>query len=82
MAEQATIEFQHRAQTALATSPIYDLRRLTVEPGDGRLIITGRVASFYHKQMAQELVQAVAEGLEVDNQTDVPEYVSPAPGLR
>lgn len=49
------------AQSALATSPLYDLRELKVEAdGDRRLAIRGMVSSFYHKQLAQEALIALA----------------------
>ena len=81
MAEPIIADQQRRAQAALADSPIFDLRRLCVESVDGRIIISGRVASFYHKQMAQEVVQSVLPDMEVVNQADVPEYVSPVSNL-
>ena len=69
----ATPAINERAQSALAWSPIYELRSLQVESEDGRLVITGAVSSFYHKQLAQELVRTVAEHVEVVNKTVVPE---------
>lgn len=48
-----------RAQSALATSPIFELRDLRVDQQNATLLISGRVSSFYHKQLAQEVVQAV-----------------------
>jgi hypothetical protein len=50
------------AQTALRTSPFYDLRELKVEElDDQRLVIRGMVGSFYHKQLAQEVVLGLAK---------------------
>jgi hypothetical protein len=43
--------------SALRISPIPQLRRLQVETTDCEVIITGRVASFYLKQLAQETVR-------------------------
>lgn len=49
------------AQSALASSPLYDLRELRVEEmSDHRLVLHGVVHSFYHKQLAQEALLAVA----------------------
>lgn len=48
-----------RAQTALWNSPIFELRDLRVEQRDGMLLLSGVVSSFYHKQLAQEVVRAV-----------------------
>ena len=60
-------DVQPRAQTALAGSPIYELRDLQVEQSDGILLISGSVSSFYHKQLAQEVVRSVCKGIEVHN---------------
>lgn len=50
------------AQAALHSSPFFDLRELTVEEVDGqRLVLRGMVSSFYHKQLAQEVVLALAK---------------------
>lgn len=50
------------AQTALRTSPFYDLRELKIEElDDQRLVIRGMVGSFYHKQLAQEVVLGLAK---------------------
>jgi hypothetical protein len=60
------------AQSALSDSPIFDLRDLVVEEGDEGLVIRGSVASFYHKQMAQEVVRAVTgRDIDVMNSIDV-----------
>ena len=56
-----------RARRALAASSIGDLRKLTVEKQGDELKITGKVESFYHKQLAQELLLAEVEDLEVIN---------------
>jgi hypothetical protein len=51
------------AQKALNASPFYDLRELTVEElSDRRLQLRGMVGSFYHKQLAQEVILAMAKG--------------------
>jgi hypothetical protein len=56
-----------RAKTALAGSPIFELRDLQVEHRDQSLLISGAVSSFYHKQLAQEVVRSVCEGIDVVN---------------
>lgn len=66
---------QPRAQSALASSSIFDLRDLRVEQCDDALLISGSVSSFYHKQLAQELVRAVAHGIPVVNSIQVDETV-------
>lgn len=59
------------AKRALAASPIYALRDLQVDCEDATLRIRGRVGSFYHKQLAQEVVRHAAEGIEVVNSINV-----------
>jgi hypothetical protein len=67
--EESGVEL--RAREALSGSPIGALRDLQVELVGEALMISGTVASFYHKQLAQEAVRAVAEGLELINSVDV-----------
>ena len=64
-------EVQPRAQRALSASPVFALRELQVESQDNALMLRGAVTSFYHKQLAQEAVRAVAEGVVVVNTIDV-----------
>lgn len=71
MTETPTDDVQPRAQTALANSPIHELRDLEVEDSDGTLLIRGAVSSFYHKQLAQEVVRSVCKGIEVVNSIHV-----------
>jgi uncharacterized NAD-dependent epimerase/dehydratase family protein len=71
MAEALAKDIQPRAQRALTASPIYALRELRVEQTGDILLISGLVSSFYHKQLAQEVVRAVAEGIEVVNSIHV-----------
>ena len=62
---------EEQARIALSRSPIFDLRNLHVESSGSGLVLRGRVASFYHKQQAQELVRAVAGDIDVINELDV-----------
>jgi len=59
MAQVSVRDVQPRAQTALANSPIFELRELRVGQEETTLLISGCVSSFYHKQLAQEVVRAV-----------------------
>jgi hypothetical protein len=70
MSYETTIEVE-RARAALADCPIYALRELTVEPLEDAIQISGSVSSFYHKQLAQEFVRAVADTAEVVNSVRV-----------
>ena len=38
-----------------------------MEPADDALAISGCVSSFYHKQLAQEVVRSVSTGMKVVN---------------
>lgn len=71
MAELSTKEIRPRAQSALAASPIYELRDLQVEQAGESLLISGRVTSFYHKQLAQEIVRTVVGSVQVVNSIHV-----------
>ncbi len=64
-------DVQPRAQAALASSPFYELRDLQVEKHGEALLISGSVSSFYHKQLAQEVVRSVCKGIEVVNSIQV-----------
>ena len=59
------------AKAALLRSRIYTLRRLQVATDGDTVILRGRVESFYHKQLAQELVRAAIDGTEVVNAISV-----------
>ena len=67
MAAIAVDELQPRAQAALASSPFYELRELQVEWRDDALCLSGCVTSFYHKQIAQEVVRSVCRDAMVIN---------------
>jgi osmotically-inducible protein OsmY len=67
MAIVSSSSVQPRAQAALLTSPFYELHDLSVEVCDGALMISGTVTSFYHKQLAQEVVRSVCQEIEVVN---------------
>ena len=67
MSTASTNELRPRAQSALAASPIYELRDLQVELRDGALVLSGSVSSFYHKQLAQEVVRSVCREIELVN---------------
>lgn len=58
---------QPRAQAALTNSPFFELRGLLVEQGQDALRITGCVSSFYHKQLAQEVVRSVCSDAKLIN---------------
>lgn len=59
-------DVQPRAQSALADSPIYELRDLSVRQYNDSLLISGTVSSFYHKQLAQEVVRTVCKNFPIE----------------
>jgi hypothetical protein len=61
MSQVSIGDVRPRAQTALASSPIFELRDLRVDQENASLLISGSVSSFYHKQLAQEVVRAVCK---------------------
>jgi len=63
----AVEELQPRAQAALVSSPFYELRGLQVEWRDDALQLSGCVSSFYHKQLAQEVIRSVCSDTMVIN---------------
>jgi osmotically-inducible protein OsmY len=71
MSAIAVDELQPRAQAALASSPFYELRGLHVEWHDAALQLSGCVTSFYHKQLAQEVVRSVCREAMVVNSISV-----------
>lgn len=71
MGEVSSRDVLPRAQTALLDSPIYELRELCVEQHNGSLLIRGVVSSFYHKQLAQEVVRAVCREIDIVNSVNV-----------
>jgi len=62
---------ESRAKFALGRSQIFVLRKLHVEQDGEAIVLRGRVDSFYHKQLAQELVRMAIEGVEVINAISV-----------
>jgi hypothetical protein len=75
MAISSLNDVQPRAQAALANSPFYELHDLHVEDRGGFLTISGTVTSFYHKQLAQEVVRSVCKEIEVVNTIHVSDEV-------
>ncbi|MEQ8787370.1 MAG: BON domain-containing protein [Pirellulaceae bacterium] len=71
MANTTTQDVLSRAQSALSASPVYLLRQLDVTHVDGAIYLSGQVDSFYHKQLAQEVVRAVSGSHRVVNSVRV-----------
>ena len=64
-------DFANAALAVLAQSSVAELRKIRVDGRENELQLSGRVRSFYHKQLAQETVRPVAAGMQVVNQVDV-----------
>jgi hypothetical protein len=60
-----------RAQGALKRSHVRVLRRLTVTDDGGAIGLHGGVDSFYHKQLAQELVRNELDDVPIVNHVQV-----------
>jgi hypothetical protein len=71
MAQTLFQDVAFQAKAVLARSRIFDLRALEVEQDAECVVLRGSVESFYHKQLAQELVKTAIEGIEVINEIDV-----------
>jgi len=71
MAQTLLSNFAKRAKAVLGRSRIFDLRALEVGQIDGCVVLRGSVDSFYHKQLAQELIKMAIEGVEVINEIHV-----------
>ncbi|MEM1068975.1 MAG: BON domain-containing protein [Planctomycetota bacterium] len=69
------LETSERAEQAatdvLAKSSVRELRALRVDGTSTQLRLTGRVSSFYHKQLAQEAVRPVTQGRQIINSVSV-----------
>ncbi len=59
------------ASEALATSSVQEIRALQVRGERDTLRVTGRVGSYYHKQLALETVRGVCRGMQILNRVDV-----------
>ncbi len=59
------------AKAVLANSRIFDLRTLDVDQDSDCVVLRGSVDSFYHKQLAQELIKNSLDGIEVVNEIRV-----------
>ena len=59
------------ATAELAGSSVRELRDLRVDGTNSGIQLTGHVRSFYHKQLAQEMVRSVAPGKQVINRVRV-----------
>ncbi len=59
------------AREILSNSSVRELRFLRVDGSANQLELTGRVGSYYHKQLAQETIRRVAAGMQMVNRVQV-----------
>ena len=71
MPTTAQADIALRASEELANSSVGELRQLRVDGSEETLELTGQVRSYYHKQLAQETVRTVADGMQVVNHVSV-----------
>lgn len=61
----------HRIERVIDTNPYLVSRRVHIDLQGGQVTLRGVVSSFYHKQMAQEIVRRI-EGVErIENELEV-----------
>jgi osmotically-inducible protein OsmY len=60
-----------RVENILRTNPYVRRGQIRCEEHQGRIVLSGAVASYYQKQMAQEAVLAVEGVSEVENRLQV-----------
>lgn len=71
MIEMNQRDITQAASDVLANSSVRELRHLRVDRTADHLQLSGRVRSYYHKQLAQETVRSVAGGMRMVNRVDV-----------
>ncbi len=55
----------------LARHPYFRMRPLSVEATEGRVVLQGVVATYYHKQVAQEMIRKIDGVHAVENRLHV-----------
>jgi osmotically-inducible protein OsmY len=69
VAEAGQIEAEVERRFRRSSSIV--LRNVACEYRDGVLILMGQLPSFYHKQIAQELVQQITGVRQIDNRIEI-----------
>ncbi len=60
-----------RVGSAIATNPYLSGRKLRFEAQDGRVRLNGVVASYFQKQMAQEVIKRLDGVEQIENELEV-----------
>jgi hypothetical protein len=71
MAQAFCTDVVSLVKAVLGRSKIFDIRALDVDQGADGVVLRGSVDSFYHKQLAQEMIKTTLEGVEVINEIHV-----------
>jgi osmotically-inducible protein OsmY len=64
-------EFYHKVDNALKSHPNLPRNQLRFEVAAGRVVLQGRVQSYFQKQMAQEALRRIHGVEQIDNQVEV-----------
>lgn len=60
-----------KVSLAIDSNPYLLGRKVRIEAAEGRVVLSGRVTSFFQKQMAQEALRRVEGVREIENQLEV-----------
>lgn len=71
MIDSALRDSTGRIKLLLSESPMAEVRRIRVEQDGDRVLLQGRVATFYAKQMVQETARRANCGLHIINSVSV-----------
>ncbi len=69
--EKTALCLEDQVHDAIKQSPYLSYRQLSCETNDGRVILRGRVSSFFQKQMAQETVRQISGIVSIENCLEV-----------
>jgi osmotically-inducible protein OsmY len=71
MRDSGSLCLEHRVQDAINQNPYLSRRELHCEALDGKVVLRGRVRSYFQKQMAQESVRHIDGIVSIDNCLEV-----------
>ena len=66
-----TAQWENYLSGQTANHPLFRRRQLGVSGGKGYVVLTGKVISFYEKQVAQEFVRRCEGVRQIDNRIEV-----------
>lgn len=64
-------DIKSTVKDAFKQSPIHGLRDLDIEQDGESILISGKVGSFYQKQLAQEVVRHISPLVQIVNSVEV-----------